>query len=179
MQIEGLNAIKERLSNGDGVIIGVLADTDLKYLSRNNPIYDQLSGNKCRGHALCLIGYDDNIQAFKFINSWGTDWGINGYGWISYDFVDSSKVNGLGESCGFVLNKSISDDYLMGDVNGDGVITAADSRLVLRYSSKTETPTDKQFVLGDVDGNGKITAADARSLLNYASKTIDKLPIYE
>lgn len=27
-------------------------------------------------HAVVLTGYDDDLQAFKFINSWGTNWGL-------------------------------------------------------------------------------------------------------
>jgi hypothetical protein len=42
------------------------------------------------GHAMCVVGYDDNRHggAFEIQNSWGTDWGNDGYIWISYkDFV--------------------------------------------------------------------------------------------
>lgn len=38
------------------------------------------------GHALLIVGYDDEIQAFKFINSWGSDWKNDGYAWIHYNF---------------------------------------------------------------------------------------------
>ncbi|WP_185155538.1 C1 family peptidase [Rudanella paleaurantiibacter] len=42
------------------------------------------------GHAMCVVGYDDNAQgkgkgAFKLVNSWGTWWGDDGYFWISYE----------------------------------------------------------------------------------------------
>jgi C1A family cysteine protease len=39
------------------------------------------------GHAVLFVGYDDNRQVFKFKNSWGTDWGDNGYGYISYQYL--------------------------------------------------------------------------------------------
>lgn len=39
------------------------------------------------GHAICIIGYDDGLQRFKFKNSWGVDWGNNGYGTIPYDYL--------------------------------------------------------------------------------------------
>lgn len=56
------------------------------------------------GHAVCLVGYDDEYVvdtgkldshgnpitetgAFKFINSWASDWGQEGYGWMSYDYA--------------------------------------------------------------------------------------------
>jgi hypothetical protein len=40
------------------------------------------------GHAVCLCGYDDSERAFKFRNSWGTTYGNNGYGYISYDLFN-------------------------------------------------------------------------------------------
>ena len=38
------------------------------------------------GHALCVIGYDDEKfgGAFEIMNSWGEKWGNNGYTWMSY-----------------------------------------------------------------------------------------------
>jgi len=38
------------------------------------------------GHALTVIGYDDNLYggAFEIMNSWGTNWGKNGFTWIRY-----------------------------------------------------------------------------------------------
>jgi C1A family cysteine protease len=60
------------------------------------------SGKKDRlvgGHAVVAVGYDDlqtiahadrtsvSQGAFLIRNSWGTDWGKEGYGWIPYDYV--------------------------------------------------------------------------------------------
>jgi hypothetical protein len=38
-------------------------------------------------HAMCVIGYDDTKYggAFEIQNSWGTDWGNEGYIWIRYN----------------------------------------------------------------------------------------------
>jgi len=37
-------------------------------------------------HALALVGYDDNKNAFRVRNSWGESWGDKGSIWIDYDF---------------------------------------------------------------------------------------------
>ncbi len=54
-----------------------------------NGVKDVLRG----AHAMCVIGYDDEKYggAFEIMNSWGTDWGANGYVWIKYeDFRNSA-----------------------------------------------------------------------------------------
>lgn len=33
---------------------------------------------------MVIVGYEDRRSAFKIVNSWGTRWGIGGYGWIDY-----------------------------------------------------------------------------------------------
>jgi hypothetical protein len=46
-------------------------------------------------HSLVICGYDDSKHAYKIINSWGTNWGDAGYGWIDYDLfpkVSSSAM---------------------------------------------------------------------------------------
>ena len=36
------------------------------------------------GHFFLIIGYDDSLGAWLCKNSWGTNWGMNGVGWIGY-----------------------------------------------------------------------------------------------
>ncbi len=36
------------------------------------------------GHAVTLVGWDDAKGAWLIKNSWGTDWGMGGFGWIGY-----------------------------------------------------------------------------------------------
>jgi hypothetical protein len=38
-------------------------------------------------HALLLVGYDDRHRLFVVRNSWGSDWGDNGYVYMPYDYV--------------------------------------------------------------------------------------------
>jgi C1A family cysteine protease len=39
------------------------------------------------GHAICIVGYDEEMGYFKFKNSWGTRWGQKGYGYLPYDYM--------------------------------------------------------------------------------------------
>ncbi len=174
-----LSHIKQALADGKGVAIGVWVYEEMYYnMSTTNYIYDDDSGDLEGGHAICLVGYDDSKQAFKFINSWGADWCQGGFGWISYDLVASDNVNMYGACRGYVMNFS-EDNYIMGDANLDNTLNASDGRLALRFSNGLETPTDRQYVLSDVDGDGELTQTDAINILNYTSQNINKLPIYE
>ena len=38
------------------------------------------------GHAVCIVGYNDASQLFKFENMWGSAWGDHGYGYMPYAF---------------------------------------------------------------------------------------------
>jgi hypothetical protein len=49
-----------------------------------NTATEVLSG----GHALCVVGYDDQHELFKIKNSWGETWGAKGFGFLPYEFVE-------------------------------------------------------------------------------------------
>lgn len=42
----------------------------------------------CGGHAIVLVGYDDEQKVFMFKNSWGPKWGQEGYGFVTFDHID-------------------------------------------------------------------------------------------
>lgn len=171
--------MKEIISQGTGVVIAIKTYNDYKTISASNPVFDSSSGSYTGKHAICLIGYDDNYYggAFKFIDSRGTGWGLGGYGWITYDIVNSF-VNPHGPGVGFYMTAPSTDNYLMGDVDNDGNITAADSRIALNISVNNITFTANEFVLSDVDGDAKVTASDAREILRYSTGLITEFSLY-
>jgi C1A family cysteine protease len=48
------------------------------------------------GHAVMAVGYDNKSSRFIIRNSWGSQWGINGYFTMPYDYL---------------LNGNLSDDF--------------------------------------------------------------------
>lgn len=80
-------------------------------------------------------------------------------------FTDKNNVlnyKAIIEGAGIDVIIKIVKDVVLGDVDGDGKVTAADARLILRASvGLEEVDTD----VADMDGDGKVTAADARLAL--------------
>ena len=63
-------------------------------------------------------------------------------------------------------------NQIIGDVNADGQITAADARIILRISAKLEKAEDYNLPLEvfDIKKDGNINAADARKALRISAK---------
>lgn len=82
-------AMKAELYKGNPIVIGMLIDDGFTKYKKG--VYDRPSGSPKGGHAMTIVGYDDDKTslnghkgAYKLINSWGTSWGESGYGWVSY-----------------------------------------------------------------------------------------------
>lgn len=39
------------------------------------------------GHAVLIVGFNDETKQIKILNSWSTKWGLNGYGFIPYEYI--------------------------------------------------------------------------------------------
>ncbi|MBQ1388807.1 MAG: dockerin type I repeat-containing protein [Clostridia bacterium] len=56
----------------------------------------------------------------------------------------------------------------LGDIDGDGAITANDALTILRSSVGMTDLTTEQIKLADIDGDEQITANDALAVLRYS-----------
>ncbi|MBQ6560034.1 MAG: cell wall-binding repeat-containing protein [Erysipelotrichaceae bacterium] len=96
------DVIKSRLMNYGALAVSYYHDYNC-FNESTNAYYQ--NEKQSSNHAVTLVGWDDNYSRYNFIsrpagngawlvkNSWGTDWGDNGYFWISY--YDTSIKDGL------------------------------------------------------------------------------------
>jgi hypothetical protein len=90
----GITQVKTLLAQGFVVPFGSLLDQAfMDWTAGSQPWSFQ--GPQVGGHAMCIVGYDDAKSAFKVRNSWGPDWGENGYVWIAYSSLKNPNANAM------------------------------------------------------------------------------------
>lgn len=69
----------------------------------------------------------------------------------------------------YIAENYMTAAHIIGDVDGNGTVSADDSRLAQRYSVGLEDLFDFEIARADVDFDGSITASDARTILRIAT----------
>jgi len=96
-----LNQIKTNLAGGLPSMFGFTVYNSYTQAGTTGKLPYPTAGEKIvGGHAIVAVGYDDNMKiknanpgavetkgALLIRNSWGTGWGVAGYGWLPYDYV--------------------------------------------------------------------------------------------
>lgn len=83
-----------------------------------------------------------------------------------WQYTSSAKFDGIS---GNVDHNRCYVSFLKGDADGDGKITAADSRKILRASAGLENLTGQNRENADYNDDGEITAADSRAVLRESA----------
>ena len=90
-----LDCLKRCLIENYPIVCGIMIYTSFESedVSNNGQVklpesHESLLG----GHAIILVGYDDEKENFIFRNSWGQTWGDNGYGYIPYSYITDKEL---------------------------------------------------------------------------------------
>ncbi|MBC7372137.1 MAG: hypothetical protein H7326_11255 [Bdellovibrionaceae bacterium] len=87
MTVMDVDSVKSALQNGPVMTtLSVYSD----FITYSGGVYKHTSGEMLGGHAISIIGYDDSTQSYIIRNSWGQDWGEQGFGRVAY--TDTSGV---------------------------------------------------------------------------------------
>jgi hypothetical protein len=141
-----LRAIKENLSQGAPVVIGMMVGGSYMQPMMGqdvwNPTQDDASMMGFGGHAQCVVGYDDAKYggAFLLMNSWGPQWGTNGFAWVRYKdfkyFVREAYGLETMPAVGAAANKPFECDVGLVEVKLIGKRTVAGDYIPLKKSSE-------------------------------------------
>jgi C1A family cysteine protease len=101
-----LTQVKTNLAASIPAMFGFTVYSSITQANKDGKIPYPSKGEKIEGgHAIMAVGYDDGLKiknkssgsqttgAFLIRNSWGTEWGDEGYGWLPYEYV----LKGLAE----------------------------------------------------------------------------------
>ncbi|MCD7826972.1 MAG: SH3 domain-containing protein [Clostridiales bacterium] len=114
-----------------------------------------------------LIPEGTTVTVTEVSGSWGkvTYNGVTGWIYLEYANYKGSTPTASSPSVGFLSTAS----GVKGDADGNGTVTAADARLVLRAAASLENVSDSVVTLCDINGNGKLDPSDARAVLRIAA----------
>lgn len=194
-----LRAIKENLAQDAPVVIGMQVGGSYMGPMRGKdhwvPTEEDRSLMGFGGHAQCVVGYDDRKYggAFLIMNSWGPQWGNNGFAWVSYpDFkffvreayglepmekVGAAAAAPLSCEIGLVQvhyegNKTLTGDYLPLQVKNDNVFeTISPVKKGTRFKMEVKNSTECYvYVFGkETDGTSYTLFPYPRT--DYPTKT--------
>lgn len=84
---ENITAIKQALTDKHPVLIGMVLTDAIYDVSEDGLYSTEDSYYSVGGHAMTIVGFNDNLHGgcFEIINSWGDDWGNDGYLYMKYD----------------------------------------------------------------------------------------------
>ena len=93
-EYQNINVVKSWIKDGYPTIIGIDASEINNWVSGTDYVISSAEYSENwtdgGGHAITVIGYNDDvvldgdIGAFKIVNSWGTNWGDDGFFWMTY-----------------------------------------------------------------------------------------------
>ncbi len=178
-----LRAIKENLSQGAPVVIGMMVGGSYMepMLGQDvwNPTAEDRSMMGFGGHAQCVVGYDDKKYggSFFIMNSWGPSWGNNGFAWVRYsDFrnfvreaygLEAMAKTGAAANTPFACEvglvqisyqgkKTIAGDYIPLKTTGSNIFeTTTSVKIGTRFKMEVKNSTECYiYVFGkETDGS--------------------------
>ncbi|WP_374411275.1 C1 family peptidase [Novosphingobium colocasiae] len=117
-----IDDIKGALFRKEPVVFTMPALTDFEKF-RGPGTYSHLQREDHNWHAMTLVGYDEDRQAFRAINSWGRNWGDGGYIWIGYD----------------TFKRMVAEAYALQQAPGHSAATGPDRRTPLQVFNDAVT----------------------------------------
>lgn len=88
-----LNEILTKLTAKKPVLIGMNIYDEFLVVDKANPILSMPTSTSypLGGHAVTVLGYNLSKQLVLIKNSFGNEWGDNGYGWISFEYINQES----------------------------------------------------------------------------------------
>lgn len=77
---------KKAIYTGNGAII-IVKGNNYCWTTNNGNVLVPAPGTTTWSHFILLLGWNEQTREFKFINSWGSNFGDKGFGYLPYDYL--------------------------------------------------------------------------------------------
>ncbi len=92
-QREKIFELRKALLRGNPVLIEFQASSDFPRLAPTRS-WEPDRNDTNNAYTLLVVGFDENLQAFEVMSSWGSTWANNGYLTINYNDLADRAING-------------------------------------------------------------------------------------
>lgn len=110
-RVGGLSDVKKSLAYTNPVVMGLMLyesfESDEVGTTGIAPLPDLEKEECIGGHAVLAIGYCEKDRTILFRNSWGTEWGKQGYFTVPYEYVSNRDLCIDKWTCTFALDQSV------------------------------------------------------------------------
>ncbi len=153
-----LQAIKQNLSQGAPVVIGMMVGQSFMQPMMGQDLWVPAPGDRSMmgfgGHAMCVVGYDDKKYggSFLLMNSWGQEWGVNGFAWVRYGDFQNFVREAYGVNPMHAGNEDVQQfacEVGLVSVQYDGKKTVAGDYIALRNMGGNRFETTTALRPGD------------------------------
>lgn len=82
-----IDKTRKLLASNNPVVVGMNLTSSFWLMEPGDVVWDPSEEEQSGkfGHALLVVGYDDIKKSFEIMNSWGPEWGDQGFFWVKYE----------------------------------------------------------------------------------------------
>lgn len=118
----------------------------------------------CVGGGGTLVGEGHILDIVFLVDAEATPGATATFTFVNAALFDS-EANALALDFSDTATFTVSAEFMLGDVNGDGVVDMPDAILAQEIADGEVTPTQEQLDAGDINGDGIIDSADVTLIL--------------
>ncbi len=185
-----LDAWKQALAEGHPIIFGLSLfnsfDSQRKPGLVPAPTPSEVSRESHSGHAMLCVGYSDPDKVFIVRNSWGEDWGDNGYCYIPYDYLVNPKYNDgdswiIKQLTNFEVDESTwgDDSSITGDYDSE-LADMSEEDYQEMLDAMGDYPLEFRLgliILAAAGSDGEVSEEEYDEISTYMQTTLEKLGV--
>gem|GEM_PF-495956 len=100
-------ATKKALMRGNPVLIEMKIPANFRNL-KDTKYWEPHNPQTILTHPFVVVGFDQNLESFEILSSWGNDWGDSGYLWVKFDDFGKQVLNAY-----VIVPKSKNEETLL------------------------------------------------------------------